>query len=449
MNKAIGNNRNISSAPDLLNDGQVEVYPAYVVPSMPVEVTNLYGSNYSIGTMTTVSSTVSTGELSTSYASPLSTTPQSSYASRGLLGNGLLKATTAPAMTFAATDHAGPVTGELASGATTDDIRPVFHGTATPNTLVSIVAEMIGADGKPVAGGSFEVGKALVQQNGTWEFTPYAPLKDGAYDFHISQGQESSAAFRLTIDRAWTDGTEPTDQPQQPEQPVPEQPTQPEQPQQPEQPEQPTSKAMTFAATDHAGPVTGELASGATTDDIRPVFHGTATPNTLVSIVAEMIGADGKPVAGGSFEVGKALVQQNGTWEFTPYAPLKDGAYDFHISQGQESSAAFRLTIDRAWTDDVSTSKGSFLPSHGMELDLSGLSASSHDDSSSVQSASAGKASLPSLSNVLEIATHELPLAGNGFATNANASVSSVSYYAPADFHPVKLDELTVQHVVV
>ncbi|KJJ97384.1 hypothetical protein UB43_21045, partial [Pseudomonas sp. 21] len=149
----------------------------------------------------------------------------------------------------------------------------------------------------------------------------------------------------------------------------------------------------------------------------------------------------------GEFEIGKALVQQDGTWEFTPYAPLKDGAYDFHISQGQESSAAFRLTIDRSWTDEVGASKGSLLFSHGLELDLSGLGTSAHNDN---QSASESKALLPSMSNVLEIGTHELPL-GNGGVTSVSAVAEPAgAHYAPVDFRPVtSFDELAIQHIVV
>ncbi|WP_156160534.1 hypothetical protein, partial [Pseudomonas sp. 21] len=122
MSTVVGNDRNTSAAQELQNNEQLQVYPAYAVPSTPVEITNLYGGNLtSIGTMPSVSPAVSTDELSTSYAAPMSAAALSAYAFNGLLGSGLLKTASGPAMTFAATDHAGPVTGELASGATTDD----------------------------------------------------------------------------------------------------------------------------------------------------------------------------------------------------------------------------------------------------------------------------------------------------------------------------------------
>jgi hypothetical protein len=159
-----GNIRNTFSSLDEKQNDSMPVSSAYIgtASSMPTEVASLYGNSYvSQQFAHNEAGTVSSGTLSASY---LTATAPTSFATHGLLGGSLLKAT--PAMTIAgAIDHAGPVTGEMANGATTDDTRPILHGTGTANTLVNVVADMIGADGKPVA--SFEVGKAIVQQDGT------------------------------------------------------------------------------------------------------------------------------------------------------------------------------------------------------------------------------------------------------------------------------------------
>lgn len=92
MSTVAGIDRNTFAAQELRNNEQFQAYPTYAVPSTPVEVTNLYSGNFtSIGTMTSVSTAVSTGEMSTSYAAPMTAAALSAYAFNGLLGSGLLK----------------------------------------------------------------------------------------------------------------------------------------------------------------------------------------------------------------------------------------------------------------------------------------------------------------------------------------------------------------------
>ncbi|MDU4251020.1 Ig-like domain-containing protein [Pseudomonas sp.] len=93
------------------------------------------------------------------------------------------------------------MTGELANGATTDDTRPTFHGTGTPGELININAVAIGADGKAASAITIFLGNALVQPDGTWQFTPLHALGEGTYDFYAGH-DTTGTALRLDIDKS-------------------------------------------------------------------------------------------------------------------------------------------------------------------------------------------------------------------------------------------------------
>ncbi|KJJ94231.1 hypothetical protein UB43_28695 [Pseudomonas sp. 21] len=91
--------------------------------------------------------------------------------------------------------------------------------------------------------------------------------------------------------------------------------------------------------------------------------------------------------------------------------------------------------------------------SHGlvktaMELDLNSLGLSLRDESANAHEIYS-KTTLPSLSNVLEVFTQELPLA-HSISTVVTTAVDSIAtHYAPVDFPLVNFDELTIQNIVV
>ncbi|WP_447753569.1 hypothetical protein [Pseudomonas nicosulfuronedens] len=236
-----------------------------------------------------------------------------------------------------AVDHFGPVTGELANGATTDDIRPMFHGTGTPGDMIMINAVAIDAHGKP-SNITLVLGQTLVQPDGTWHFVTPQPLSNGTYDFRVGQGTEGEA-FRLVVDNSFV-APVPVPQPEPQPEPQPQPQPQPE-------PHPVVSDAVITGAVDHFGPVTGELANGATTDDIRPMLHGTGTPGEMLMINAVAIDAHGNP-SNVTLVLGQTLVQPDGTWHFVTPQPLSNGTYDFHVGQGAEGEA-FRLVVDNSF----------------------------------------------------------------------------------------------------
>ncbi|MBB4866961.1 hypothetical protein HNP46_005869 [Pseudomonas nitritireducens] len=439
-----------------------------------------------------------------------------------------------------AIDHVGPVTGELSSGATTDDTRPTFHGSGTPGELITVNAIAIGADGHPLSNVPLNLGAALVQPDGTWQFNAQQALPQGTYDFYVGQGTES-APFRLVID---TSAGVPQPQPEPQPEPQPDPQPQPEP--QPhggttlilgviddsgssaqklnngssthdstptlfgtgkagdvlhlwttvtdghgmlvngfslgetvvkadgtwqfitselaqsghyefqafsasgqsagfhltlidaQAPEPVHYETVITGAIDNYGAVTGELANGATTDDTRPVLHGTGTPGELIQISAIAIDADGKPLSNISLGLGTALVQQDGSWHFSPNQALPEGTYNFHAGQGD--AAPFRLVIDKHSLLHSSQGADSDYAQHlqGQELDLG-----SH---LSGGQPAATKGALPALGSLLESGEPELRFAGHA---EASAPVVPAQHHAAAEFRPALLDELVQPHVVI
>ncbi|WP_440468229.1 Ig-like domain-containing protein [Pseudomonas sp. YH-1] len=317
-----------------------------------------------------------------------------------------------------ATDHVGPVTGELHNGASTDDTRPTFHGTGNPGELINISAVAIGADGKAGSNVVILLGNALVQPDGTWQFTPVHALGEGTYDFYAGQGT-TGTALRLDIDKSsgnW-----------QPVEPQPEP--------QPEPHPLPVTATIT-GAIDHVSPVTGELANGATTDDTRPTFHGTGTPGDLLNVSAIAVDANGHPTSNVTMILGTALVQQDGTWQFTPVHALGEGTYNFHIGHGPADGEAFHLVIDKG---PLPTSDGTeqLIGPQGWELDMATFNLPINE------SPATGKTALPLWTSMLETSESVLPFANASTHTGAQEQ-----HYAPADFRPAYFDELA-QHVVI
>ncbi|MFU5485721.1 Ig-like domain-containing protein, partial [Pseudomonas aeruginosa] len=90
-------------------------------------------------------------------------------------------------------DDVGAVTGELVSGAISDDTRPTLTGQAEAGSIVSIYDN------------GNKLGEVQADENGNWSFTPEAELTNGEHRFTVkamdAAGNESedSAPWLTTI----------------------------------------------------------------------------------------------------------------------------------------------------------------------------------------------------------------------------------------------------------
>ncbi|WP_313436650.1 Ig-like domain-containing protein [Novosphingobium sp.] len=283
-------------------------------------------------------------------------------------------APTAPVVS-GASDDAVPVTGAIVSGGSTNDATPTFSGTAEAGATITVFDN------------GTRIGTATAGANGAWTFTPTTPLGDGAHSLTFTatdaagnQGP-ASAPFGLTIDTGapaapvldTTDGTTISGTAEAGAtigvdtngDGVADQTT--------------TAGAdgtwsvtlpaalgngtvVTATATDAAGNISGAgsvtvvtdttppappvvtegLAQGGSTNDTTPTFGGTAEAGSTVTIFDN------------GTQIGTALVGADGTWTFTPAAPLGEGPHSLTFvatdAAGNPGAAspAYAFTIDTA-----------------------------------------------------------------------------------------------------
>ena len=175
-------------------------------------------------------------------------------------------------------DDVGPGTGALTSGQATNDNRPTVNGTGTPGDTITLY------DGDTV------LGTAVVGVTGNWSITPSAALSldDGPHSLTISAtdpaGNESgrSVPFVVNVD---TTSTTP----------------------------------VITGANDNVEPNTGNVASGASTNDTTPTLRGTAEANSSIAIFE------------GGTQVGTATADGSGNWTFTPGAALSEGTHSWTV----------------------------------------------------------------------------------------------------------------------
>ncbi|MFS2125515.1 hypothetical protein [Pseudomonas sp. Pseusp97] len=211
-----------------------------------------------------------------------------------------------PEQPFAITgafDDVGAVTGELASGATTDDAAPLLHGTGRPGGWVQIVATPIAPNGEP-SKTPMHMGSAHIQADGTWQLQLNL-LGSGNYVFEARMN-DKTAQFNLNIDLP------------------------------------PVQRFAMTGVFDNVGPIMGELANGAVTDDATPTLRGVGPAGGLVQVWASFVDAPQTP-----FYLGATIIGHDGTWQFTQDHPLRNGTYDLKaVAGGRE--AHFQLTVDAA-----------------------------------------------------------------------------------------------------
>lgn len=208
--------------------------------------------------------------------------------------------TTAPEtpMIILADDAVGSLTGALNSDQTTDDPRPVFSGSGEAGTTVTLYD-----NGKAI-------GTTVVNSDGSWTFTPSANLADGLHQFTATSTDAAgnvspdSEEFNLTIDTL-------------------------------------APNAPVLEVTDDVGTIQDLLTNGGFTDDNQPELGGSGDPGSTIAIYDN------------GLLVTEVVVDDNGTWSYTPPVALTDGLHSITLTEtdlaGNLSavSAPFEFTIDR------------------------------------------------------------------------------------------------------
>ncbi|MCU6676615.1 Ig-like domain-containing protein [Leclercia tamurae] len=208
--------------------------------------------------------------------------------------------TTAPdtPMIILADDAVGSLTGALNSDQTTDDPRPVFSGSGEAGTTVTLYD-----NGKAI-------GTTVVNSDGSWTFTPSANLADGLHQFTATSTDAAgnvspdSEEFNLTIDTL-------------------------------------APNAPVLEVTDDVGTIQDLLTNGGFTDDNQPDLGGSGDPGSTIAIYDN------------GLLVTEVVVDDNGTWSYTPPVALTDGLHSITLTEtdlaGNLSavSAPFEFTIDR------------------------------------------------------------------------------------------------------
>ncbi|MDX6020939.1 Ig-like domain-containing protein [Scandinavium sp. V105_16] len=194
-------------------------------------------------------------------------------------------------------DDQGPVTGNLTSGAVTDDARPAISGTSEANASVKIYD-----------GGNL-VTTVTADGNGAWSWTPTSALTQGSHLITVTATDAagnvslSSNSFTFVVDS-----------------------------------QAPLAPVIT-SLTDDVTPVTGPIVSGQSTNDSTPTLSGTAEVGATVNIY------DGTTL------VGTTTADAQGNWIVTT-STLGDGPHTLTAKATDAagnlgpSSAGFAITID-------------------------------------------------------------------------------------------------------
>ncbi|GER09893.1 Ig-like domain-containing protein [Variovorax boronicumulans] len=205
-----------------------------------------------------------------------------------------------------AADDAGDILGSIAHGGVTDDRQPEFGGRGTPGDTIVI------------RDNGTEIGTTEVDEHGAWTFTPSTDLLEGQHAITIvtrdESGNESppSPAFNFEIDVTPPDA----------------------------------SRLNVSGFTDNVGGVTGNVISGGTTDETRPLLSGISngTPGHTVTVMVKD--------ATGTHELGLATIGENGQWTFQVDTPLAAGLNTFMLVErdaaGNETmpTGRYKVTVN-------------------------------------------------------------------------------------------------------
>ncbi|SDH82185.1 Ig-like domain-containing protein [Pseudomonas panipatensis] len=217
---------------------------------------------------------------------------------------------TAPSVTIVALrDDVGAITGNIAQGGVTDDTLPSLTGMASGAVAVLIF------DGQTL------LGSVAVQADGSWQADALTPFAEGPHTLNVVA---QSAAGVQSAPVQW-DFTVDTQAP---------------------------AGVTGLQLIDDVGRITGPIAHGGVTDDARPTFSGQANGADLVQVY------DGQTL------LGSAAVQADGSWAFTPNAPLAEGNHA--LSAVAMDTAGNQSAPSAEWKFDVDLTA----PGNVINLDL-------------------------------------------------------------------------------
>ncbi|MFD4840394.1 Ig-like domain-containing protein [Achromobacter sp. NPDC058515] len=192
----------------------------------------------------------------------------------------------------------------ISEGGSTNDTTPVIRGTAEAGATVTIYR------------GSLEIGQATAGQDGNWEFTPTQAWPEGSHE--LTATATDPAGNVSDPSEAWTVVIDIT---------------------KPEKPE--VGGDGIHEVIDDVGDVQGQVEENGVTDDTRPTLKGKGEPGNTVHVY------DGSVLL-----QPPVVVQQDGTWSFTPDTPFAEGLHSltivFEDPAGNRSDASepWRITVD-------------------------------------------------------------------------------------------------------
>ncbi|MBO3662968.1 Ig-like domain-containing protein [Microbacterium stercoris] len=162
-------------------------------------------------------------------------------------------------------EPAAPAITSPTDGQTIGDTTPLIQGTGEPGATVTVVI-----DGE-------EVGTALVDAGGAWQFPTTEPLADGDHTVSATQtdpaGNVSAPSDEVTF-----------------------------------------TVDSTIPAVDITSP-----AEGALTNDPTPEISGTGEPGSTITVIVDGV------------ELGTTEVDEDGNWTFTPDEALADGEHEVEV----------------------------------------------------------------------------------------------------------------------
>jgi VCBS repeat-containing protein len=222
-----------------------------------------------------------------------------------------------------ATDDVGETTGLIAQGDVTDDASPLVSGTASEITNTIDVYD-----------NGVLLGKATVQSNGKWSFTPTPPLLDGPHAITIIETDKAGNPSPMSPPMNFVVDTG-------------------------------TTTVVIANAEDNAGDIQGNVANGGVTDDTTPTLVGTAKANAVVTI------REGNNV------VGTTTADALGHWSFTPTGVQSEGKHTYTasitVAGNTVTSAGFVITVDTTAPDVTVTPQGDNFKTAAEATDPAGI----------------------------------------------------------------------------
>ncbi|OYZ26556.1 MAG: hypothetical protein B7Y23_00800, partial [Sulfurovum sp. 16-42-52] len=200
---------------------------------------------------------------------------------------------------FELIDNVAPVIGSIGDGSITDDATPTITGTAEAGAIIQAFDGIGNPIGSPV----------VAAGNGTWTINLSTPLADGSHAISVTATDAAGNTSAPSTPIAFIVDTSGVTAP------------------------------IIIKYADDVSPVTGDFASGSTTNDTIPTFSGTGESGTTVQLFINGLSA-GTPVlvSGGVWTVTDAMLPSEGTHSVVAVSTNAAGA--------NTSSSAFIVTLD-------------------------------------------------------------------------------------------------------